>query len=150
MRWIYVRNAVKCGEIFIFTAFTAISGFLTKIHRNHRFSYKNSPKDLDPDMVTNAWSRFSVGVLLSGWLIDRGFVSTLISFGVMRGVGIGVAYPLLVKFSQMVSPKLEVAVTNLISKPTVRSETQISSNLTKSVMVLSAYRHIRGENAYLL
>ncbi|XP_075248442.1 apicoplast pyruvate carrier 1-like [Convolutriloba macropyga] len=46
----------------------------------------------------------SVGVLLSGWLIDRGFVSTLISFGVMRGVGIGVAYPLLVKFSQMWYP----------------------------------------------
>ena len=34
MRWIYVRNAVKY--------------FLTKIHRIHRISYKNSPKNLDP------------------------------------------------------------------------------------------------------
>ena len=36
MRWIFVRNAVnfckKCGEIFIFTAFTAITAFLTKIY----------------------------------------------------------------------------------------------------------------------
>ena len=56
MRWIFVRNAVnfavnfckKCGEIFIFTAFTAITAFLTTVHRNHRISYKNLPKNLDP------------------------------------------------------------------------------------------------------
>ena len=31
MRWIFVRNAVKCGEIFIFTSFTAFTAFLTKM-----------------------------------------------------------------------------------------------------------------------
>ena len=45
MQWIFVRNAVKCGEIFIFTAFTAVTAILTKIHR---ISYKNLPKNLDP------------------------------------------------------------------------------------------------------
>ena len=54
MRWIFVRNAVnfavklcknavKCGEIFIFTAFTANTAFLTKIHRIQRISCENSP-----------------------------------------------------------------------------------------------------------
>ena len=42
------KNAVKCGEIFIFTAFTAITAFLTKIHR---ISYTNLPKNLDPGVV---------------------------------------------------------------------------------------------------
>ena len=31
MRWIFVRNAVKCGKIFFFTAFTAFTAFLTLI-----------------------------------------------------------------------------------------------------------------------
>ena len=47
-RWIFVKNAVKCGELFFFTAFTAIIAFLTKNHRIHRISYKNLPKNLDP------------------------------------------------------------------------------------------------------
>ena len=46
--WIFVRNAVKSGELFFFTAFTAITAFLTKIHRIHRISYENLPKNLDP------------------------------------------------------------------------------------------------------
>ena len=33
MRWIFVRNAVKCGELF----------FFHRIHRNHCISYTNSP-----------------------------------------------------------------------------------------------------------
>ena len=44
LRWIFVRYAVKRGEIFILTAFTAITAFLAKIHRIHRISYKNLPK----------------------------------------------------------------------------------------------------------
>ena len=44
MRWIswwnFVRNAVKSGDLFFFTAFTEINAFLTKIHRIHRISYK--------------------------------------------------------------------------------------------------------------
>ena len=52
----FVRNAVifalnfckKCGEIFSFTAFAAITAFVTKIQRIHRFSYKNLPKNLNP------------------------------------------------------------------------------------------------------
>ena len=53
MRWIFVGNAVKCGEIFIFTAFTAITAFLTKIHRIHRIFYKHLPKNLDPGFKNN-------------------------------------------------------------------------------------------------
>ena len=52
MRWIFVRNAVKSGELFFFTAFTAITAFLTKIHRIHRISYENLPKNLDPGNKT--------------------------------------------------------------------------------------------------
>ena len=56
MRLIFVRNAVnfvvnfckKCGEIFIFTAFTGITACLTKIHR---ISYKILPKNLDPGIT---------------------------------------------------------------------------------------------------
>ena len=65
-RWVFVRIAVKSGEIFFspqsqhfFERFTAFAAFLTKIHRNHSISYKdsphspyflqkNSPKNLDP------------------------------------------------------------------------------------------------------
>ena len=54
MRWIFVRNAVKCGEIFNFTAFTAITAFLTKIYRIHRISYKNLLKNLDPGLVAQS------------------------------------------------------------------------------------------------
>ena len=37
--------------MFIFTAFTAITAFLTKVHHIHRISYKNLPKNLDPGTV---------------------------------------------------------------------------------------------------
>ena len=60
MRWIFVRNAMsfavnfskKCGEIFIFTAFSAITAFLTQIHRIHRISYKNLPEKLRSGLKT--------------------------------------------------------------------------------------------------
>ena len=51
LRWIFVRNAVKCSEIIIFTVFTAITAFLTKIRRIRRISYKNLPKNLDGDVL---------------------------------------------------------------------------------------------------
>ena len=54
MRWVFVRNAVnfavnfwkKCGEMrwkISFTTFTAINGFVSRVHRIHRISYKNLP-----------------------------------------------------------------------------------------------------------
>ena len=73
MRWIFVRNAMKCGEIFIFTAIIA---FLTKIHRIHRISYNNKHKNRDPgnnhlDQKFNAdWSSFSfIPLCLFKWRI---------------------------------------------------------------------------------
>ena len=43
-RWIFLRNAVKCGEIF-----------LNRIYRNHRI-YKILPKNLDPGNYWNIHS----------------------------------------------------------------------------------------------
>ena len=64
MRWIFVRNAVnfavifckKCGEM-------RWNNFFYGIHRNHRISYKNSPKNLDPGngicpILTPIFNRF--------------------------------------------------------------------------------------------
>ena len=42
-----VNFCMKCGQFF-FTTFSAITAFLTKIHRIRRISYKISPKNLDP------------------------------------------------------------------------------------------------------
>ena len=83
LRWmwrlIFVRNAVKCGEIFIFTAFTAITAFLTKIHRFHRISYKNIPKNLDPGrnliLLNKIWT-LAQGLLMKP---SHGFASNCIS-----------------------------------------------------------------------
>ena len=47
LRWTFVRNAMKCGEIFICIAFTAITEFFTKFHRIQRISCKYSPENLD-------------------------------------------------------------------------------------------------------
>ena len=68
MRWIFVRNAVKCCEISICTAFTAITAFLTKIHRFHRISYKNLLKNLDP-----GWSRNWIYLITCSLLISHSF-----------------------------------------------------------------------------
>ena len=70
MRWFFVRNAmnftvsflrnaVKCGELYFFTAFTAFTSFLTKIHR---ISYKNLPKSLDPGGRSKYAQKFFVHV----------------------------------------------------------------------------------------
>ena len=45
---LFALKAVNRGDFFIFTTFSAITAFLTKSRRIHRFSYKNLPKFLDP------------------------------------------------------------------------------------------------------
>ena len=78
--WIFVRNAVKSGELFFFTAFTAITAFLTKIHRIHRISYENLPKNLDPGR-NGCLANTSVGIPHSDTLSCKILFQNVASFG---------------------------------------------------------------------
>ncbi|XP_075241600.1 uncharacterized protein LOC142336575 [Convolutriloba macropyga] len=44
----------------------------------------------------------SLSILLTGWLIDYGYVPLIFVYGLMQGFGAGINYPLCIKFAQMV------------------------------------------------
>ncbi|XP_075242061.1 apicoplast pyruvate carrier 1-like [Convolutriloba macropyga] len=56
----------------------------------------------------------SLSILLTGWLIEYGYVPLIFIYGLMQGFGIGIAYPLCVKFAQMWYPENSGLITGIV------------------------------------
>ncbi|XP_075252846.1 apicoplast pyruvate carrier 1-like isoform X2 [Convolutriloba macropyga] len=51
---------------------------------------------------------------LAGWLVQYGFLSTLLTYGLMQGIGVGIGYPMCLKYAQLWFPSKNGLMTGIV------------------------------------